>query len=705
MRKARAEEVVFQALEDLCTSPGYIHAIAYICFRDNVIKYSGELKSEDIAAMTSHDKLIRSEITTLIGLMLKKDIDFSVPKPEIIQSYIDETDKLMQELHESMTAPAQEIFLDIIQNKKEENPFTRGEFLRESIFYSGDSAYDFQYLEFAVEKYINDNDWFIRNKEFSVTDVKVIIEAILEIQYEKLFSFREVLWKTHPSEWTMLGNYIFTIEDVKSKTGIDKEIIKNVLDSFVSSDDTNDSFNHLSDFNVAKAKPLIALNENEYISFQYYSILEAFYESPFYWFMEDKLYRKVAEKNRGDFTEDFSYKTLCKVFGEENVYKNIEIYDNKTRVGEIDVLVVYANRAIVLQAKSKKLTLEARKGNDLALTTDFKHAIQDSYEQGKDCAHFIQDEKYVLKDLEDNSISIRRDFKEIFIFCIISDHYPALAFQTQQLLEYEQSEVIKPPFVMDVFLLDIMVEFLSNPLYFLSYVNKRTTYFKKFMVQQELTLLSYHLKQNLYLEDDYTMMMIEDDVSADLDQAILSRRKGVGEKKTPEGILTKYKNTFIGNFLDNISSHEDDYTIEIGFFLLTLSEEAIIQINEGIEKTISLFFIDGKGHDFTAGFDDAKAGITIHTNTLEYSKAYGSLLEHCKRRKYMQHANNWFGICVDPHTKTVKFGVMSDTAWVYSKKIGEDIVHKLISKNVKIGRNEKCPCGSGKKYKKCCINK
>lgn len=24
-------------------------------------------------------------------------------------------------------------------------------------------------------------------------------------------------------------------------------------------------------------------------------------------------------------------------------------------------------------------------------------------------------------------------------------------------------------------------------------------------------------------------------------------------------------------------------------------------------------------------------------------------------------------------------------------------------KRVKVGRNEKCPCGSGKKYKKCCI--
>jgi len=26
-------------------------------------------------------------------------------------------------------------------------------------------------------------------------------------------------------------------------------------------------------------------------------------------------------------------------------------------------------------------------------------------------------------------------------------------------------------------------------------------------------------------------------------------------------------------------------------------------------------------------------------------------------------------------------------------------------KKEKIGRNEKCPCNSGKKYKKCCLNK
>jgi len=32
-------------------------------------------------------------------------------------------------------------------------------------------------------------------------------------------------------------------------------------------------------------------------------------------------------------------------------------------------------------------------------------------------------------------------------------------------------------------------------------------------------------------------------------------------------------------------------------------------------------------------------------------------------------------------------------------------VNTTIVKDEKIGRNESCPCGSGKKYKKCCINK
>jgi uncharacterized protein YecA (UPF0149 family) len=33
------------------------------------------------------------------------------------------------------------------------------------------------------------------------------------------------------------------------------------------------------------------------------------------------------------------------------------------------------------------------------------------------------------------------------------------------------------------------------------------------------------------------------------------------------------------------------------------------------------------------------------------------------------------------------------------------VQQKLVQKRTKIGRNKPCPCGSGRKYKKCCLNK
>jgi preprotein translocase subunit SecA len=39
------------------------------------------------------------------------------------------------------------------------------------------------------------------------------------------------------------------------------------------------------------------------------------------------------------------------------------------------------------------------------------------------------------------------------------------------------------------------------------------------------------------------------------------------------------------------------------------------------------------------------------------------------------------------------------------KRPGKTGGQKTITKNKKVGRNDPCPCGSGKKYKKCCYPK
>ena len=96
-------------------------------------------------------------------------------------------------------------------------------------------------------------------------------------------------------------------------------------------------------------------------------------------------------------------------------------------------------RAIVLQAKSKRLTLEARKGNDLRVKDDFKKAIQASYDQALTCSKALIDGNCTLIDNNGNEIKLSMPPKQVFPICTVADHYPALAFQARQFLKF------KPP--------------------------------------------------------------------------------------------------------------------------------------------------------------------------------------------------------------------------------------------------------------------
>jgi len=210
----------------------------------------------------------------------------------------------------------------------------------------------------------------------------------------------------------------------------------------------------------------------------------------------------------------------------------------KKVIGEADVLVVYGDRIIILQAKSKKLTLAARKGSDGQLKKDFAAAIEKAYEQAWECATAIIAGDCTLEISPGKEISLPKSIKEIFPFCIVSDHYPALATQANEFLKYQSTDVIKRPLVMDVFLLDVLTEMLSSPLYLLSYLRHRSTIKESIWVSHELTALAFHLKRNLLLEPDVTMMMLHDDIASELDAAMIVRREGLPGAGTPPGIIT-----------------------------------------------------------------------------------------------------------------------------------------------------------------------
>ena len=272
---------------------------------------------------------------------------------------------------------------------------------------------------------------------------------------------------------------------------------------------------------------------------------------------------------------------------------------------------------------------------------------------------------------------------------------------------------------MDVFLLDVKTEMLQSPLHFLSYVNRRVQYAERILSNHELTILSYHLKQNLWIDNDISMVQLGDDICADLDLAMLTRRNGAPGIETPEGILTKYKGTTYGQLIAEIDHLDDPATIDLGFMLLSLSGETIEQINEGIDQLCKLHKVDGKHHDLTLGIGQGKTGLTIHCNGDKENVAAPRLKNHCEKRKYALKTDTWFGLCLDPVSRKIKFGLGLKFDWVQSDEMDQatkDLPKPQNLKNgrrvnfstnrrngKKIGRNDPCPCGSQKKYKKCCL--
>lgn len=715
MEKPREESKILEDLAALATSPGYAHAIAHICHRDNVIYIKGSLQPSDMDRMFSRERLIRTELTTLIGLMAKKPLDLSPQPVDAVQRYVERTDVLMRELHDAMSSLTFTAVFEAMKAGTEPPDVWRGPGMREPIFYGTESAYAFQYRDFVPEKYGADDDWLLKAKGFTSGQAMTLAKVICMLMDEKgtqLFADARAA-RAQPETW--LPAFEFSLDEVASRSGVAQDIVEAFFRAFRYTGD-NAAFKEVGDFNEVSARPLLPTGRGTVLLFSHYAIYEALYESPFFWMWEDKPYRSTAAKHRGAFTEQFAARRLTGVFGQKHVHTNVNLHRGKDIVGEADVLVIYADRLIIVQAKAKKLTIAARKGNDNQLKSDFAAAIQDSYDQGWTCANEILSGGCRLEDDRGSEVALPSSIKEVFLFSLVSEHYPALAFQASQSLRFQTTEVIRPPFVMDVFLLDTLTEMLSTPLRLLSYVKLRVAVSDKLMSGHELTALGYHLKQNLWLDEKYDSVMLEDSIARDLDTAMLVRRDNQPGADTPVGILTKMRGTRYEQLIAQIETKADPATLELGFHLLLMDEDSCMNVHRILETITRKTQLDGNRHDVTIATSKPPCGISFHCNPTPSPEAIAVLQAHCLKRKYRMRAALWFGVSVNPHGD-VQFGVTLDFPWERSDEMNQltanmkpparirdalrQYTHEVRRK--KLGRNEPCHCGSGRKYKKCCL--
>ena len=444
-----------------------------------------------------------------------------------------------------------------------------------------------------------------------------------------------------------------SLNDVACKSGVARERVDAVITAFSAEDaETNQGYQTVSDFNVVNATPLLKLPDGRFVIFHATSLSAALYEAPFFWMVKDKAYfHEQAQKNRGDFAETFCARRLALVFGADRVFRGVLLKDSRgNELGEIDTFVLYGDRAIIFQVKSKRLTLDAQRGIEEKIREDFQKSVQKSYDQAFTCAALIQSGSCTATSRDGTALGNLESVKHFYPVCVLSDHYPALAHQARHLIQIREQEGIKAPFVLDIFMVDEMTELLPSPLHFLGYVDRRVGYDDRVTASNEHILFAYHLKKNLWLEKDVGMAALMDDWSVELDVAMVARRTGVPGARVPKGILTEVRRTRVGQLIQCIENSDDPVAIELGLFLLTMGEDAVIECSKGIDKIIARARRDGRKHDFSMPMKDTSDGLTIHCSNVAPEQGRDGLIQHCAKRKFLDKKDVWFGIWIGPGT-------------------------------------------------------
>ncbi len=219
---------------------------------------------------------------------------------------------------------------------------------------------------------------------------------------------------------------------------------------------------------------------------------------------------------------------------------------------------------------------------------------------------------------------------------------------------------------------------------------------------------------DVLVSDEFNLAFIDDDVSADLEVAMTARRELIQGRPTPEGILTRMAGTLFERLVQQIESSPDPAALALGLHLLTLGEDTCKRIRDGLVAITHQSRLDHKRHDFSIG-KHGDGGLTFHSNLVNSAAAREFLRAHCEMRKYATRSPRWMGVSVSPDCD-LQSAVVLEFPWVQSADMqqvtrgmsagqpAQNLAqHVRDAQPKKLGRNDPCTCGSGRKYKKCCL--
>ncbi|HEY5830944.1 MAG TPA: nuclease-related domain-containing protein [Hyphomicrobiaceae bacterium] len=639
----RAAATIFEDLRELAQSDGALHEISALIYRDWVLAY--DVKESRVAIdpeqRWSTSRLNNNELMLLLGLTVQCRSDRTYSVEVVNGAFGERADQLLRELHNRIAKDAAPTF-----DKKTQTLVERAESLglvaREGIYYGADSFYLHQFLDFSRNRYREDGTWLLQNVGISIGRIAEIARFIVDRINRQMTAIGQKRKDGETlSHGDLTNSLLIAKSDLRKKFGGKADAF---LAKFATlATNANRAFIDPFAINQMTIAPIIDLGEHVYVPNQY-RLYETIYESPFYWMMADKSYRDTAAANRGAFLEHTTAHIFRSVFGVQNVYENVTIRDGSRDIaGEVDVLVVYGEFVLVIQAKSKRVTLKARAGDTEALRADFDGAIQAPYQQALKCAELIR--QGCECRTRNGDVLPLPPVPRLFPVVTLSDPFPSSTSLSHRMLERGNGMA---PVIWDLGVLDCVARILPTPIEMLFYLKSRSDVFGTVVSDSEYNFLGYHLRAKLATSREYDMMMLDRDFATVVDDYMVAADLGVTAKR-PRGVLERLDIPIISDLLAALKTAEPRLA-SIVIDLYDFSGAALKELSETIAQLRQEIAATGKPIK-ALSIPTATGGFTYAVTRDFDPRAAAATQAIAAKHKYDTKRDRWYVILDSIETK------------------------------------------------------
>lgn len=422
------------------------------------------------------------------------------------------------------------------------------------------------------------------------------------------------------------------------------------------------------------------------------------------------------------FSENETCKYLGRIFGASNIFHELTYPDpdNKNGEAELDAAVLFADALLVVEVKAKQYRKESRNGSLCRLSADIRNNIKDSFEQATRAIKYVNQHEYVefVEKQSKRTLSVRKDHLRVIVPISVTLHdFGDLTTQLSAFKGLGLFSNSEYPWAVSLPCLDVVTSFINSPDVFLHYIKRRTEIQNSGVKVQgdELDLLGYYL--DMRLQPDLLWDRKDDDGRA-LTGIFLSG----GSERFDDWY--RIKNGFSDDALPCISLK---LPAEIEAVLCQIKSSSDVALRSAASALLDLHDVDLEhiSYDIRNSNNTVGSQFKLVSTRRQYGDMAISLLfsnghsvdrfeekvrTRAKLEKYRFRTSKSLAIGIDAskHNNAYDFIEWLNFPWNEDKEIDGLIANEpksamLVGKMPE--RNDPCPCGSGKKFKKCCMNK